>query len=61
MSWFNFRDYWHDFALSHLNIPGDKTGIWDTLDPDFALVTASARAKAEIVKLPASFGDVVEL
>ena len=61
MSWFNFRDYWHDFALSHLNIPGDKTGIWDTLDPDFALVTASARAEAEIVKLPAPFGDVVEL
>ena len=61
MSWFNFQDYWHDFALSHLNLPGNKTGVWDTLDPDFALVTTSARAEAEVVQLPEPFGDEVKL
>ena len=61
MSWFSFRDYWHDFALSHLNIPGEKTGVWDNLDQNFAMVNASARDAAEIVQLPDPFGDVVEL
>ena len=61
MSWFNFSDYWHEFALSQLNLPGEKTGIWDTLDADFALVDASARDRAEIVQLPEPFGDTVEL
>jgi hypothetical protein len=61
MSWFNFRDFWHDFALSHLNLPGQKTDIWDTLDPNFAMVTASARDTAEVVQLPEPFGDEVEL
>jgi hypothetical protein len=42
MSWFNFRDYWHDFALSHLNLPGEKTDIRDTIDENFKLVTSSA-------------------
>lgn len=61
MDWFNFRDYWHDFALAHLNLPGDKTGVWDSIDADFALVDASARDEAEIVQLPDPFGDEVEL
>jgi hypothetical protein len=61
MSWFSFGDHWHDFALSHLNIPGDKTGVWDTLDGNFGMVDASARDEAEVVLLPSPFGDVVEL
>lgn len=61
MSWFSFRDYWHDFALSHLNLPGEKTGVWDNLDSDFAMVDASARSEAEVVQLPDPFGEEVEL
>ena len=61
MDWFDFRDYWHDFALAHLNLPGDKTGVWDSLDADFAMVDASARDSAEIVQLPDPFGDEVKL
>ena len=60
MDWFNFRDYWHNFALAHLNLPGDKTGVWDSIDADFALVDA-ARDGAEIVQFPDPFGDEVEL
>ena len=61
MHWFNFRDYWHDFALAHLNLPGDKTGVWDYIDADFQMVDASAREQAEAVSLPEPFGDKVEL
>ncbi|MDG2088191.1 MAG: hypothetical protein P8J68_05565 [Arenicellaceae bacterium] len=61
MSWFDFRDNWHDFALSHLNLPGNKTDIRDTIDENFKLVTSSARDQAEVVLLPEPFGDEVKL
>jgi hypothetical protein len=61
MSWFDFQDYWHDFALSHLNLPGDKTGVWDSLETDFTMVNTSARDQAEVVQLPEPFGDEVKL
>ena len=57
MDWFNFDDYWYDFALSHVNKPGDKTGIWETIDSDFQLITDSALDGAERIDLPTPFGE----
>lgn len=61
MDWFNFKDYWHDFALSHVNKPGDKTGVWENLDSNFSIVKGSALRNAEIVEFPTPFGDTVEM
>ena len=57
MDWFNFDDYWHDFALSHVNKPGEKTGIWETIDSDFHLIADSALDEAERIDLPTPFGE----
>ena len=61
MSWFDFQEYWHDFALAHLNVPGDKTGVWEALDSNFGMVDGSARDHGEFVEMPVPFGDKVEL
>lgn len=61
MSWFKFSDYWHDFALAQLNLPGDKTGVLKSIDGNFSMVDTSARDRAEIISLPEPFGEMVEL
>ena len=57
MDWFNFDDYWHDFALSHVHKPGEKTGIWETIDSNFQSIADSALDEAEQVDLPTPFGE----
>ncbi|MBT4520675.1 MAG: hypothetical protein HOC23_11785 [Halieaceae bacterium] len=61
MNWFDFKDYWHDFALAHVNKPGDKTGVWETIDHNFSTISASAFDTGEFIDLPVPFGDTVEM
>lgn len=61
MSWFSFKDYWHEFALSHINKPGDKTGVWANIDANFSSISASSLDKPAIVIFPNPFGKTITM